>query len=238
MKAAYIKQPGPPEAITYGDLPDPQPAASQVLVRVKAVAVNPIDTYIRGGLVKAELPSPFIIGCGPGRRRRTMRVRARRGSSRAIACGPATKGWPAGRDLRRAVRRSTSNGSIPRRPASTIVGRGRRARGHHGAPGLVRPCQAASRRNLFVNGGTGGVGSTVVQMAKAAGARVITTAGSDEKVASCRELGADLALNYKTADVDAEIRKLRAARRQRLVGDAPRTELRSHRRPAGHCAAA
>ena len=46
MKAAYIKQPGPPDAIIYGDLPQPVPTGSQVLVRVGAVAVNPIDTYI------------------------------------------------------------------------------------------------------------------------------------------------------------------------------------------------
>jgi NADPH2:quinone reductase len=59
---------------------------------------------------------------------------------------------------------------------------------------------------LFVNGGTGGVGSAVVQMAKAMGARVITTAGTDEKVAECRKLGADAAVNYKTQDVDAAIR--------------------------------
>jgi NADPH2:quinone reductase len=60
---------------------------------------------------------------------------------------------------------------------------------------------------LFINGGTGGIGSTVVQMSKAIGARVITTAGTDEKVATCRELGADLAVNYKTEDVDAAIKK-------------------------------
>jgi NADPH2:quinone reductase len=60
---------------------------------------------------------------------------------------------------------------------------------------------------LFVNGGSGGVGSTVVQMAKAIGAKVITTAGSDEKVAVCQSLGADLAINYKTQDVDARIKE-------------------------------
>jgi NADPH2:quinone reductase len=57
-----------------------------------------------------------------------------------------------------------------------------------------------------VNGGTGGVGSAVVQIAKILGARVITTAGSDEKVKACKELGADVAVNYKTQDVDAAIK--------------------------------
>ena len=71
--------------------------------------------------------------------------------------------------------------------------------------GLVRDAKLQSGETLFVNGGTGGVGSMVVQMAKALGARVITTAGSDEKCDLCRKLGADVAINYKTEDVAARI---------------------------------
>src|SRR5690242_20617464 len=63
MKAAYINQPGPPESIVVGELPKPQPTAGQVLVKVGAAAVNPIDTYIRSGAVKMDLPLPFIVGC-------------------------------------------------------------------------------------------------------------------------------------------------------------------------------
>src|SRR4026207_2552747 len=63
MKACFIEKPGPPESIVYGDLPTPQPGPSECLVKVSAVAVNPIDTYIRSGMVKMDLPSPFIVGC-------------------------------------------------------------------------------------------------------------------------------------------------------------------------------
>jgi NADPH2:quinone reductase len=73
--------------------------------------------------------------------------------------------------------------------------------------GLLRDAKLKSGEILFVNGGTGGVGSMVVQMAKISGARVITTAGTAEKVAACKALGAELALNYKTEDVDAAIKK-------------------------------
>jgi NADPH2:quinone reductase len=73
--------------------------------------------------------------------------------------------------------------------------------------GLVRDAKLAAGETLFVNGGTGGVGSAVVQMAKAIGARVVTTAGTPEKVNLCRELGADLAINYKAEDVDARIKE-------------------------------
>jgi NADPH2:quinone reductase len=72
--------------------------------------------------------------------------------------------------------------------------------------GLVRTAKVKAGEVLFVNGGSGGVGSAVVQMAKRLGARVITTAGTDQKVEICRILGADLALNYKTQDVDAAIK--------------------------------
>jgi len=207
MKAAYITQPGPPDVITYGDLPDPEPAAGQVLVRVRAVSVNPIDTYIRSGAIKATLPSPFVVGadvagvverCGagvscfrPGDRvwGSNQGMNGRQGTF-AELCAIDEK-WlyplPAGIDDRAVA-------------AGALVG----ITAHLG---LFGKAKLQAGEILFINGGTGGVGSTVVQMARAAGARVITTAGSDEKVAACRSLGAELAINYKTADVDAEIRR-------------------------------
>ena len=55
MKAAFINRTGPPEVITIGELPKPKPTESEALVKVEAVDVNPIDTYVRGGLVAAKL---------------------------------------------------------------------------------------------------------------------------------------------------------------------------------------
>jgi NADPH2:quinone reductase len=73
--------------------------------------------------------------------------------------------------------------------------------------GLFREANLQAGESVFVHGGTGGVGSMVVQMAKAVGARVIATGGSDEKCARCQELGADVAVNYKTQDVAAAIQE-------------------------------
>jgi NADPH2:quinone reductase len=73
--------------------------------------------------------------------------------------------------------------------------------------GLVDHARLKKGEVLFVNGGSGGVGSCVVQIAKILGARVIATGGSDEKVKICRELGADLAINYKSQDVEAAIKE-------------------------------
>src|SRR5262245_14126078 len=63
MKAAYITKPGPPESIIVGELPTPEPIGRQVHVRVAAAAVNPIDTYIRSGIVQMPSPYPFVVGC-------------------------------------------------------------------------------------------------------------------------------------------------------------------------------
>ncbi len=59
MKAAFIHETGSPDAIQYGDLPTPEPTGSQVLVKMGAVAVNPVDTYIRNGANYWELPKPL-----------------------------------------------------------------------------------------------------------------------------------------------------------------------------------
>src|SRR5439155_3877645 len=63
MKAAYIEKTGPPENIRFGELPKPKIEASNCLIKVHAVAVNPLDTYIRSGMVQMNLPIPFTPGC-------------------------------------------------------------------------------------------------------------------------------------------------------------------------------
>ena len=206
MKAAFVHQPGPAETIQYGDLPDPQPTAKQALIRVKAVSVNPIDTYIRSGNVKMELPKPFIVGCdlagvierpcANGRFKAGQRVWCsnqglfgRQGTFAELAA--VDEDW---------LYATPDGVSDEQAAAGALVG----ITAHLG---LVQFGRLAAGETLFVNGGTGGVGSTVVQMAKALGARVITTAGSADKVAACRALGADLAIDYKTEDVDAKVRE-------------------------------
>src|SRR5947209_8698112 len=62
MRAAYIEQPGPPEAIKVGELPDPSTGPGQILVRVHATSLNPIDLYIRSGMVAMPMSFPYVIG--------------------------------------------------------------------------------------------------------------------------------------------------------------------------------
>jgi NADPH2:quinone reductase len=72
--------------------------------------------------------------------------------------------------------------------------------------GLFDTVKLQAGETLFIIGGTGGVGSMVVQMARAVGARVIATCGTDEKVAACEQLGANLAINYNSEDVVAKVK--------------------------------
>ena len=206
MKAAYITQTGAPEVIAYGDLPTPKPTRRQCLVKVATVDVNPIDVYVRSGVIPAKLSFPFILGrdlagtvveAGPG-------VRDFKPGDRVWATSQGSDGRPgtfaelAAVDHRwlHPIPEGVSDEDIV---ALSLVGVTAQV-------GLVRSANLKAGEILFVNGGSGGVGSCVVQMARILGARVITTAGSDEKIAACHDLGADLAINYKTQDVAAAIK--------------------------------
>ena len=207
MKAAYFTQTGPPDVIQFGDLPDPKPGPAQCLVRVAAVDVNPIDTYIRAGLVPSKPSFPAILGrdlagtvieCGPGARRFNPgdRVWA---TNQGLGDRPGTFSELAAVDER---------WLYPIPPGvkeEDIVALSLVAVTAH--LGLVLKAQLKAGEILFVNGGAGGVGSCVVQMARQIGATVIATAGSDAKVEACRQLGAHVALNYQTENVDAAIKQ-------------------------------
>jgi NADPH:quinone reductase len=210
MKAAYIEKTGPASNIRFGDLPKPKAKGTEVLVRVRAVSVNPIDTYLRSGAVEAELPRPFIIGCdlagvveavGPDAARFRVGDRVwgsnqgllgRQGSFAEFAVVDECWLYP-------------TPENISDQDAAAIALTGITAH-----LGLFRRANLKMGENVFVHGGAGGVGSCVVQMARAVGARVCTTAGTDEKVQLCKRLGANMAVNYKTMDVEAAVTKFGA----------------------------
>lgn len=198
MKAAFITETGAPNVIQFGEIEKPIPTGKEVLVRVGAVSLNPIDTYIRNGANFWELPQPFIVGCdvagtvedvGPEVTRLKVGDRVW-GSNQGLLGRQGTfaeycsidEDW---------LYPSPEGVSDETLAACALVG----ITAHLG---LFQNARLKSGETLFVNGGSGGVGSMVIQMAKAAGARVVATAGSDEKVARCLQLGADLGINYKT----------------------------------------
>ncbi|MFO0796640.1 MAG: NADPH:quinone reductase [Gemmataceae bacterium] len=211
MKAAFLDQPGPPEVIRTGELPTPTPGAGEVLVRVIAASVNPIDTYIRAGMVAMTLPKPFIPGCdlagvveavGAGVKRFHVGDRVW-GSNQGLLGRQGTFAEYAA--VGEQWLYPTPDG-VPdeQAAAAALVG----ITAHLGLFGCAK---LVAGDTVFVNGGTGGVGSMVIQMAKAAGARVVTTVGSAEKAALAAELGADVVVNYKTDDVPAKVKEAAGA---------------------------
>jgi NADPH:quinone reductase len=212
MRAACLDVTGGPEVIRLGDLPQPEPKAGEVLIKVAAAALNPIDTYIRAGVVAMPLPKPFITGTdvagtvtsvGPGVKRFNVGDRAwgsnqgllgRQGTCAEYVC--ASEEWfyptPAG---------------VTDEDAAAVALVSITAH-----LGLFRCAHLKAGETAFVNGGTGGVGAMVVQMAKAVGATIIATVGSAEKAKLCQSWGADHVLNYKTDDVPAGIKDFTAGK--------------------------
>jgi NADPH2:quinone reductase len=212
MKAAYIEATGPAEStVRYGEVPKPTPSGSEVLVKVGAVAVNPIDTYLRNGANYWPLPKPFIIGCdlagtveavGPAARRFKVGDRVW-GSNQGLMGRQGTFAEYAAVD-EQWLYPTPANISDDEAAACALVG----ITAHLG---LFRHAKLQAGEAIFVNGGTGGVGSMVVQMAKIAGARVLATAGSPEKVAALASLGADKGVNYKSDDIAAAVQAFAAS---------------------------
>jgi len=218
MKAAFIERTGPPEVICYGDLPDPTATGSKVLVRVEAVAVNPIDTYIRAGTVPMELPRPFIVGCdlagvveelGPDvaplldtEGREAFRL----AKGDRVWCSNQGMFGRQGTFAQYAAIDACWLYPIPAGVASTDAA-ALALVGITAHLGLFAHGKLRKGEKVFVNGGSGGVGACVVQMAVAAGASVATTAGSEEKIELCRKLGAELVVDYRHADIDTALRQ-------------------------------
>src|SRR5262245_27412361 len=200
MEAAYFETTGAPDVIKVGVVPTPDPKPGEVRVKVLAASISPIDTYVRAGMVAMPRPTPCVTGSdlagvvdavGPGVTRfktgdrvwgSNQGLLGRQGTCAEFACVEEKWLYP------------TPQG-VPdeQAAAGAIVG----ITAHLG---LFHCAKLKVGETVFVNGGTGGVGSMVVQMAKATGASVVATVGSDEKAAAARELGADHVLNYKQTD--------------------------------------
>jgi NADPH2:quinone reductase len=207
MRAAFIEETGPPEVIKVEDLPTPEPGPGQVLVKVRAASLNPIDLYIRSGMVAMPLKFPYVIGSdvagivdkvGPGCSRYKVGDRVW-GSNQGLL----------GRQGVVAEYATIDEAFLYPTPAllPDVDAAAMALVGITAHLGLFHFGHLGKGELVYIPGGSGGVGSMVIQMAKAAGARVATSAGSAESIALCERLGADLAMNYKTDDIPAKLRE-------------------------------
>lgn len=208
MKAAYFRTTGSPDVIEFGELPEPACGPDQAIVQVRAVSLNPIDTYIRNGANYWPLPNPYIPGCDL--------------AGEIVALGSNIKHFSVGQRVW-----GSNQGLMGRQgtfaeliavdskwlyPSPEFADDTEMAAialvGITAHLGLFQHAMLQPGETIFVRGGTGGVGSMVVQMAKAIGAQVVTSTGCPVKVAKCLELGADHVINYNEASEAEEIRRV------------------------------
>ena len=206
MRAAFLEATGGPDVIRVAELPAPEPGAGEVRVAVGATSLNPIDLYIRAGIVTMPMRFPYVVGCdlagtvekvGPGASRFKVGDRVW-GSNQGLLGRPGVTSELAvvSEDWLYPIPANLTDAE-----AAALALTGLTAH-----LGLFNRAALKPGETVYVSGGSGGVGSMVIQIAKAAGARVATTAGSAEKMELCRSLGADLVLNYKTDDLVAGLR--------------------------------
>lgn len=202
IHAITIPEPGGPEALVWAEVPDPVPAEGEVLVEVAASAVNRADLLQRQGYYdppRGASPYPGLECSG-----------------RVAALGPGVAGWAVGDEVCALL----SGGGYAEKvavPAGQLLPlpEGVDAVTAAGLPEVA--CTVWSNvfmiahlrpgDTLLVHGGASGIGTMAIQLAKAAGARVAVTAGSAEKLERCRELGADILINYHEQDFVQELRK-------------------------------
>lgn len=194
MTVIGIKEPGGPEALKPEQRPVPVPREDEILVKVAAAGVNRPDVQQRKGLYPPPPGAPDVPG---------LEI-----AGEIVALGSAIKRW-----------------AIGDRVMALVVGGGYAqyavAHASHAMPvsGLSMVEAAAvpetfftvwhnvferggliAGETLLVHGGSSGIGTVAIQLAKQFGARVIVTVGSEDKAEACRKLGADIAINYKTED--------------------------------------
>ena len=202
MRAVRFDTTGGPEVLYLADLPTPAPGAGQILIRQQAIGVNFIDTYHRSGLYPLALPSGLgqegagvveAVGDGVSRFRVGDRAAYALGGSDGYA---EVKLISAGRAVHIPQ-------GVDSRTAAAVLLKGMTAEF------LLRrtyPLQAGQA--ALIHAAAGGVGQIMTQWAKAIGATVIATVGSQAKADKVRELGADHVILYREQDVAAEVRRI------------------------------
>ena len=201
MRAVIASEPGGPEVLTLTELPDPVPGPGEVVIDVAATAVNRADTLQRQG----KYPPP------PG----ASDVLGLECSGTISAVGPEVNGWQVGDEVCALL----AGGGYAERvlvPAGQVMPlpKGVDLVTAGALPEVA--CTVWSNvfmiaglqpgETLLVHGGAGGIGNMAIQLAKALGATVVTTAGTDEKLELCRKLGADVAVSYRDEDFVEEVK--------------------------------
>ncbi|KUJ64865.1 NADPH:quinone oxidoreductase [Streptomyces albus subsp. albus] len=202
MHAMTIPEPGGPEALVWAEVPDPVPGEGEVLVEVAATAVNRADVLQRQGFYNPPPGSSPYPGLEC--------------SGRIAALGPGVTGWTVGDEVCALL----VGGGYASKVAVPVGQLLPVPQGLDLVTAAALPEVACTvwsnvfmvaglrpEETLLVHGGASGIGTLAIQLAKALGARVAVTAGGPRKLAACRELGADILIDYREQDFVEEIRE-------------------------------
>jgi NADPH2:quinone reductase len=204
MKALLARAYGPLDQLEIGELPQPAPGPGQLLVRVEAAAVNPIDVALVTGRLRAELPvrHPFVPGVDV-----SGVVEAVGAEVDRFAIGDAVIAWngvPSGAFAEYTIVQADDSAAV--RPAGLDAGRGAALpTGALTAAALLDEAELVPGSTLLVVGATGGLGSYAVQLARRAGATVFAT-GRTADDGYLRKLGANGMIDYGTENVAERVR--------------------------------
>jgi putative PIG3 family NAD(P)H quinone oxidoreductase len=202
MRAVVCSDPGSVDVMSLGDSPDPAPAAGEVVLDVTATAVNRADLMQRQGRYPPPPGASDVLGLEC--------------SGTVAAVGDAVEGWSVGDEVC-ALLAGGGYATQVAVPAGQLlpVPEGLDVVTAAGLPEVT--CTVWSNvfmvaalqpdETLLVHGGSSGIGTMAIQLAKALGARVLVTAGTPAKLDACRELGADVAINYREEDFLEVVRR-------------------------------
>jgi putative PIG3 family NAD(P)H quinone oxidoreductase len=202
MRAVTVSEPGGPDVLSLSEQPDPEPGPGEIVIAVAATAVNRADLLQRQGVYPPPPGASEIIGLEC--------------SGTVAAVGPEVEGWQVGDEVCALL----AGGGYATRvcvPAGQVmpVPKGIDLVTASALPEVA--CTVWSNvfmvaglqpeENFLVHGGAGGIGTFAIQLASALGARVLTTAGSEEKLAVCADLGAEVTINYRDVDFVEAVRE-------------------------------
>jgi NADPH:quinone reductase-like Zn-dependent oxidoreductase len=230
MKAIVFTAHGGPEVLKYTDAADPTPRPNEVLVRVKACALNHLDLWVRRGIPGVPFPLPHIPGSDIageiaqiGADVTTARVGQRVVLAPGVSCGKCVA-CISGQDNR--CRQFTNLGymidggcaELVRVPEVNCMPYPENLSFEEAAAiplvfqtawhMLIARAELQAGEDVLVLGAGSGVGSAAIQIAKFFGARVIATAGNEAKLQKAKELGADHLINHKTQKIREEVRRI------------------------------
>jgi NADPH:quinone reductase-like Zn-dependent oxidoreductase len=234
MKAIVFQEHGEPEVLQYTDAPDPVVRANEVLVRVKACALNHLDIWVRRGIPGVPFPLPHIPGsdvageiAAIGADVSTVKVGQKVVLAPGVSCEKCAA-CVSGQDHR--CRQFTNLGymidggcaEFVRAPEVNCLPYPENLSFEEAASiplvfqtawhMLVTRAELQPGEDVLILGAGSGVGSAAIQVAKFFGARIIATAGSEEKLQKAKELGADQLINHKMQKIRDEVRRITGKR--------------------------